>query len=110
MLPTHEHVIVLCTAPDDAVASRLARGLVESRLAACVNRFAAMRSTYVWEGETKDEDEVQLVIKTHRDRLDAIGHYIAEHHPYAVPELIAVPLIAGSVGYLAYIDESTRAS
>ena len=56
------NVLVLCTAPDDAVASRLARGLVEARLAACVNRFASMRSTYVWEGEKRAVGQQTIVI------------------------------------------------
>jgi len=108
MIPTHDAVVVLCTVPDDETATALARGLVERRLAACVARHGPIRSTYVWKEELKEDSEIQLVIKTHRDRLDALGRFVAEHHPYKVPELLALPAVAGSVSYLAFVDDATR--
>lgn len=108
MLATKDHVLVLCTVPDDAVGEKLARGLVEARLAACVNRIPGVRSTYVWEGETKDDAEVQLLIKTHKDRLEGVTAFVEANHPYEVPELVAIPIVAGSVAYLSFLDESTR--
>lgn len=108
MHPTNDAVVVLCTVPDEATAVRVSRGLVESRLAACVLRTGAARSVYVWKGELCDESEIQLVIKTHRDRLDELGRFVAANHPYETPELIALPAVAGSAGYLAFVDEGTR--
>ena len=110
MVRTDEAVVVLCTAPDDEVASKLARGLVEAKLAACVSRIPALRSTYVWNDEIVEDTEVQLVIKTHRDRLDALERFVSENHPYEVPELIALPVVAGGARYLAFVSEATRSS
>lgn len=90
--------VVLITAPDEAVAERLARGLVEERLAACVSRVAGLRSTYRWEGRIEDEAEVLLVVKTRRERLGDLAAWLAEHHPYDVPELVAFePAEVGAV-------------
>lgn len=109
MVRSDEHMVVLCTAPDAQTADRLARALVESHLAACVSRIEGVRSVYIWEGETKDDTEVQLVIKTHRDRLDAIGAFMKAEHPYDTPELVALPVMYGSADYLAFVDAATSA-
>lgn len=110
MVPTQEHVIVLCTAPSEEVATKLARGLVAQRLAACVNLVGNVRSVYVWKEETHEETEIQMVIKTNRDRIDAIGRHLTAHHPYEVPEIIVLPLLQGDPRYLAWVDEQTRPS
>ncbi len=101
-------ILVLCTAPDAEVAARLARGLVDAKLAACVNLVPGLRSFYVWQGEVHDEPEVQLLVKTRRDRFEALSAWILEHHPYEVPEIIALPIEAGSERYLGWLDEQTR--
>lgn len=108
MVPTQEHVVVLCTAPSDEVALSLARSLVAKRLAACVNLVTHVRSVYVWKGETHEESEVQLVIKTNRDRIDAIARHLETNHPYSVPEIVVIPMVQGHPPYLAWIDEQTR--
>jgi len=108
MIPTHDAVVVLCTVPDDALGAALAKALVERKLAACVARLGPIRSTYAWNGEVKEDSEIQLVIKTHRDRLDDLERYVRAHHPYEVPELLALPAAAGSHAYLSFIDEGTR--
>jgi periplasmic divalent cation tolerance protein len=96
-------LIALCTCPDAAVADRIARTLVEERLAACVNRLPGVESTYRWNGAVSVDEEVLLVIKTSRARYAALEARLVALHPYEVPELIAVPIGAGHAPYLAWI-------
>jgi periplasmic divalent cation tolerance protein len=103
-----EPIVVLCTAPDADVGARLARGLVEANLAACVNVVPGLRSIYVWKGNVHDEPEVQLLIKTRRGRFEALDAWIRKNHPYEVPELLALTVAAGSEKYLAWLGERTR--
>jgi len=106
-LAPDDAVVVLCTAPDDAVAASLARGIVEARLAACVNVVGGLRSFYRWDGAVQDEPEVQLVIKTRGARLEALEAYLVAHHPYDVPELLVLPTAGGSAAYLAWLRDET---
>lgn len=101
-------ILVLCTAPDPDVAATLARGLVEAKLAACVNVVPGLRSFYVWKGDVHDEPEVQLLIKTRRARFEALSEWLADNHPYEVPEIIALPIEAGAKSYLGWLEEQTR--
>ncbi|HUA26407.1 MAG TPA: divalent-cation tolerance protein CutA [Steroidobacteraceae bacterium] len=96
-------LVVLTTCPDDAVAARIARELVESGLAACVNRIGAVHSTYRWQGATHDEPEVLLVIKTLSVRYSELEMRLKSLHPYDVPEIIALPVAGGSAEYLAWL-------
>ncbi len=100
--------LVLVTAPDDDVAARLARGLVEGGLAACVNVVPGVRSFYVWKGTVEEETEVQLLIKTRSERFDELAAWVREHHPYEVPEILAVPIENGSPPYLTWVREQTK--
>jgi periplasmic divalent cation tolerance protein len=100
-------ILVLCTAPDADQAAKLARGLVEARLAACVNIVPGLRSFYVWKGEVHDEPEVQLFIKSRRPRFEALRDWLKTNHPYEVPEILALPIEAGSEDYLGWLDEQT---
>jgi periplasmic divalent cation tolerance protein len=100
---TRETVMVFCTCPDEATARRIAEALVSERLAACVNRLPGIRSTYRWEGRVQDEPEVLLLIKTGADRYPDLELRLKALHPYEVPEIIAVPVAAGSASYLAWI-------
>ncbi len=101
--------VVLVTAPDDETAARLAREVVGSRLAACVNVLGAVRSIYRWEGRVEDEGEVLMVIKTRADRCDALAQRIGELHPYDVPEVLALPAVGGSAGYLDWVRAESNA-
>lgn len=101
-----EGLVVLCTCPDDPSADRIARELVSGRLAACVSR-GAFRSTYRWRGALRDEPEVLLIIKTVRSRYPELEMRLKALHPYEVPEIIALPIAAGSEPYLAWIAEET---
>mgnify|MGYP001764742969 CR=1 FL=1 len=87
-------LLVLTNCPDAMVAERIARALVENRLAACVNRLPPVKSTYRWQGALESATEVTLLIKCTRDRYPAVEEAIRQLHPYQVPEVIAVPIIA----------------
>ena len=102
-----KHIVVFCNCPDDAVASRLARTLVTEGLAACVNRLPGVRSTYCWDGELQDDGEVLLTIKTLGERYPALEARIRALHPYDVPEIIALPVVAGSSGYLDWVSRGS---
>ncbi len=100
-------IAILCTAPDMEVAARLSRGLVDARLAACVNAIPGVRSFYRWQGEVKEDPEVQLIIKTRANRYPDVERWILEHHPYEVPELLAFSIEAGSPSYLKWLEQET---
>lgn len=101
-------LVVLCTAPADGdVALTLARGLVEQKLAACVNLIPEARSIYRWKGKLEDERETQLVIKTQHSRYAEVEAWLRAHHPYDEPEILALPVVAGSPSYLGWLEEQT---
>ncbi len=100
--------LVLCTCPDASTASRLARALVEERLAACVNVVGGVASTYRWNGEVHVDDEVLLVIKTMADRFEAMQARLVALHPYDVPEVLAIEPAGGAAPYLAWLERETR--
>ena len=104
-----ERVVAFSTVGTDEDAERIARGLVERRLAACVNVVPNVVSVYRWKGEVCRDEELLLVIKTRRERLDALREALVGMHPYEVPELVALPIEAGHAPYLAWLDEEVRA-
>ena len=99
---------VLTTAPNAEVGGLIARGLVEERLAACVNVIQGVRSIYRWEDEVQDDAEVVLVIKTRADRCEALAARIKDLHPYDLPEVLMLPAVGGSAPYLAWIRTETN--
>jgi periplasmic divalent cation tolerance protein len=101
------HLAVLVTAPDAEVAGRIARSLVEERLAACVN-ILPVRSVYTWEGKVEDASENMLVIKTAAAAWERLEARVKALHPYDVPEIVALPLARGSRPYLSWIDASVE--
>jgi periplasmic divalent cation tolerance protein len=103
-----EHVVVLSTVGTAEDAARIARALVERRLAACVNVVPAVRSIYRWKGRVEEDEERMLVIKTRSDRSAALREALVALHPYELPEAIVLPIEAGHAPYLAWIDESVR--
>lgn len=100
-------VVVLSTAPDDEVAARVARALVEGGLAACVNIVPGVRSIYRWQGKLCDDAERLLVIKTRPARADAVIAAIKANHTYECPEAIVLPITGGAAAYLAWVQENT---
>jgi len=103
-----DFVVVLVTVPDDEVANRLAHALVAEKLAACVNVLPGVRSVYAWEGEICNEGELLCLLKTRRDLFPAVRERVLSLHPYQVPEIVALPLVEGSDGYLAWLRDNTR--
>jgi periplasmic divalent cation tolerance protein len=106
--PLPEPIVILTTCPDEAVASRIARELVESGLAACVSRVGPVHSTYRWQGAIQDEPEVLLIIKSLTTRYPELEMRLKSLHPYQVPEIIALPVTSGSADYLSWLEGAVR--
>ena len=103
-----EYVVVMTTLPADADGPAFGRALLEERLAACVNLLSPMESVYRWEGRIEQETERQVIIKTTRDRLNALWDRVRELHPYEVPEFIVLSIADGNEAYLKWVGESTK--
>ena len=100
-------LVVLVTCPPDK-AQAIATRLVEERVAACVNVVPSLQSIYRWKDEVQSEGEALLIVKTARDRFDALKQAVLKHHPYELPEVIAVTVDQGHAPYLEWVVESTR--
>ena len=103
-----ETIVVFVTCGSEEEAQKIARRLVEERLAACVNIISAVRSLYRWEGKIWDEKEWMLIIKTQKKRFQDLEKKVKSLHSYAVPEIIALPIVEGSGSYLKWIEEMTE--
>ena len=103
-------VVVFVTCPTVAVARRLGRELVRRQLAACVNQLPAIESTFQWKGKLERCREVLLIIKTTAKRVEPLRRAIMTLHPYDVPEVIALPVIAGHAPYLQWVRQSVASS
>jgi len=99
--------IVLCSCPDTEVAGELAQRLVEARLAACVSLLPGMRSVYRWQGRVEQANEVLLLAKTTAARLEALQATLVAHHPYELPEVLAVAVGSGLDRYLDWVSAET---
>jgi periplasmic divalent cation tolerance protein len=100
--------VVFTTAADAAEAEKVARALVERRLAACVNILPQVHSVYRWQGTVEDAAEVLLIIKTTAAQFPAVRDAIRELHSYDVPECICLPITDGSLDYLRWLTESVH--
>jgi periplasmic divalent cation tolerance protein len=100
------HIQVLTTAGSEEEAGRIAEVLVERRLAACVQVVGPITSRYRWQGAIEEGREWQCLAKTTRAAYEAVEAAIREVHSYDEPEIVATPIVAGSAGYLAWIDEN----
>ena len=101
-----EAVVIICTFPDQDSATRCADALVEERLAACAQVQGPIRSTFRWQGTVDRATEWTCQVKTSRSRYPAAEGRIRALHPYEIPEIIALPVIAGSPAYLRWVEES----
>lgn len=101
-------LLVMTNMPDAASAESLARILVETRLAACVNCLPGVRSIYCWQGTIEHAEETTLLIKTVQARYAELEAAIRKNHPYEIPEIIALPPSAGWPPYLAWIAQETQ--
>jgi periplasmic divalent cation tolerance protein len=98
--------VLLCTCPRDA-AGRIAEGLLERRLVACVNAIDGVASRYRWKGKLQQEEETLLVLKTEEGRVAEVIAALSDLHPYEVPELLSLPVEQGSEPYLRWVAGET---
>jgi len=103
-----EPILVLVTVPTEDTADQIAKGLVERKLAACVNIVPAMRSVYQWEGKINKDDELLLIVKTVRPLFVSLSTAIKAMHPYELPEIIALDIVDGERKYLDWIARETN--
>jgi len=100
-----DKIVVMSTCGSPEEAQKLARALIEGRLAACVNIVANTRSVYRWRGAVEEADEQLLIIKTRRDLLPAVRAEIERLHSYEVPEILALSVVEGSAAYLEWLEQ-----
>ena len=102
----NDAILVLTNLPDTVSAEKLAEILISEQLAACVNILAPCTSVYQWQGKLEKASELPMMIKTTRNLYKTLERTILKHHPYELPELIALPVAAGSKKYLSWIHRS----
>jgi periplasmic divalent cation tolerance protein len=103
-----DHIVVLSTCPDEPAAARLARLLVEQKLAACVSVVPAVRSFYRWKDAVESAGECLLVIKSSRALFGALREALEKAHSYEVPEVLALAVVDGSPNYLNWLQSNLR--
>jgi len=103
-------LLVFTNLPERAAAERLADALVAKRLAACINILAPCRSVYRWQGAVQHEEEHPVLIKTTRAAYAELEAEIRAHHPYELPEIVAVPIERGLPAYLDWVAAETAPS
>jgi len=101
-----ERAIVLITVGSLEEAEKIAQALVERMLAACVNIIPSVTSVYRWQDEVQRDSEVLLIVKSRRDVFEQLTGCVKELHSYEIPEIIALPIVAGDVDYLRWLDSS----
>jgi periplasmic divalent cation tolerance protein len=99
-----DKIVVLTTCDSEEQALRLARHLIERKVAACVNVIPGARSIYRWKDQIEEAAESVLVIKSRRDLFPALRLEIEKLHSYEIPEIVALPIVDGSVAYLGWLD------
>jgi periplasmic divalent cation tolerance protein len=103
-----EPLLILTNVPDAASAEKLARALIDSRAAACVNILAACRSIYRWQGAVETANEIPLLIKSTAAHYPLVEQIVRTQHPYDLPELIAIPITQGLPAYLDWLVTETE--
>jgi periplasmic divalent cation tolerance protein len=103
-----DNIVVLSTCPDEEDAARLARLLVEEKLAACVSVVPGVRSFYRWKGAVESAGECLLVIKSSRALFGELREAIEKAHSYEVPEVLALAVVDGAPNYLNWLGSSIR--
>lgn len=102
--------MILTSVPNENTAHQIESALLDSRLAACIQRSAPIKSTYRWKGQRETQTEIQLWIKTSLACQEAAFKLILELHPYDVPELLSIPVQVAHEPYLEWINGETRSS
>jgi periplasmic divalent cation tolerance protein len=101
-------IVVLMTAGNNEEAARLADMLIGAHLAACVQILPEMESVYRWQGKIERQPEVLLLAKTSRSKFDELEREVRALHSYETPEIVALPIIAGSTPYLEWLNASLK--
>ena len=110
MSELEDAVQVMTTVDDETSAHRIAEHAIEHRRAACAQVLGPMRSRFHWQGTVADEQEWLVILKSPKSGYEALQTAILDVHPYDVPEILAVPVIAGHAPYLSWLAEETRVS
>jgi periplasmic divalent cation tolerance protein len=105
-----DKIVVLNTCASAEEAEKIARGLIDARLAACVSVLGGARSFYRWQGVVENADEWLLLIKTSRERFESVRLELQKLHSYEVPEIIALPIVDGAANYLNWLDTEIAAN
>lgn len=100
-------ILVLITTPSAETSQQIAEALVSRKLAACVNILPGIRSLYTWKGAVQQDNEHLLIVKSRLRLFDALQAAVREIHPYEVPEIIALPVVAGAQSYLDWWQAET---
>lgn len=100
-------ILVLCTCPDETSADLISTRLLESRLAACINQLQGLTSVYRWQEKIERAREIQLIIKSRAELFEPLRQCILDHHPYEVPEILALPTSQGHQPYLDWLTQET---
>ena len=103
-----DEIVVLITASSGEEAAKIAKALVDERIVACVNIVSDVRSLFFWEGKTQDARESLLICKSRQPLMGKLVDRVKTLHSYSVPELLALPVIAGSRDYLDWMKETVR--
>jgi periplasmic divalent cation tolerance protein len=104
----NNYIVIYITTGSVNEAEKIGRTLVEEKLVACSNIISPIRSIYSWQGKICDDKEALMVLKTKRTLFTQIVKRVEKLHSYDVPEIIAIPIIDGSVKYLSWINEETK--
>lgn len=109
-MSSEEVLLVLTNLPDQDSAQRMAQALVTSHAAACINIMAECTSVYRWQGQVETAREVPLLIKSTRSAYARLQEDIRAHHPYELPEIIAITVSAGLPAYLQWVAHETQSN
>ena len=106
MQPVQEHSCVMVTAPNIAVARKIASVALSAHLAACANIVPKVESHYWWQGQIESSSEVLIIFKTRTDKLQELEQSVLKNHTYQTPEFIVLKIDAGNENYLKWINDS----
>ena len=101
-------IIAMTTCPAAPIANRIAETLVGEGFAACVNQITGITSTYIWQDQVQTDTETLLLIKTTEGRFESLKTRLAAIHPYELPELVAIPVCAGTENFLDWVRDTVK--
>lgn len=103
-----EEIVVFVSTSGQAEAEEIAKQLLAEKLVACVNILPGITSLFPWEGKICREEETLMMLKTRKALFDPVARLVKKYHSYSVPEIIALPIVAGSEDYLTWLRENTK--